>query len=117
MPPSLNRLLVVVTPKEPFAKWVARTDPKDKSPPTLADIRRESTAYLIEECVMEDEYPRALRRHFHEIFENELAGWYTLEETWPKIRSFTMFQDWFDFSFVSMINDLADEPLMVEEFD
>ena len=28
-----------------------------------------------------------------------------------------MFQDWFDFSFVSIINDLADEPLLVEEFD
>ena len=117
MPSCLNRLLVVVTPKEPFAEWVARTDPEDKSPPTLADIRREPTAYLIEECDMEDEYPRALKRHFRKVFENELAGWYTVEESWPKNRSFTMFKDWFDFSFVSMINDLADEPLLVEEFD
>jgi hypothetical protein len=43
MPPSLNRLLVLVTPKAPFAEWAARADPKDKSPPTLADVRREST--------------------------------------------------------------------------
>jgi hypothetical protein len=114
MPPSLNRLLVLVTPKAPFAEWVAHTDPKDKSPPTLADVRREPTAYLIEECAMEHEYPRALKRHFREIFENELAGWYTLEESWPRNRSFAMFQEWFDFSFVSMINDLADEKLMVE---
>jgi hypothetical protein len=117
MPPSLNRLLVLVTPKAPFAQWVAGTDPKDKSPPTLTDIRRESTAYLIEECVMEHEYPRALKRHFREIFENELAGWYTLEETRPKNRSFAMFQEWFDFSFVSMINDLAAGPLTIEQFD
>lgn len=116
MPPSLNRLLVLVTPKAPFAEWAARADPKDKTPPTLADVRRESTAYLIEECVMEPEYLRALKRHFHDIFENELAGWYTLEETWPKNLSFAVFQEWFDFSFVSMIHDLADEPLLVEEF-
>jgi hypothetical protein len=69
MPPCLNRLLVVVTPKEPFAKWVAGTDPRDKSPPTLADVRRESTACLIEECDMETEYQRTLRRHFRVIFD------------------------------------------------
>jgi hypothetical protein len=117
MPPCLNRLLVVVTPKEPFAEWVVGTDPRDKSPPTLADVRRESTAYLIEECDMETEYQRTLRRHFRVIFENELAGWYTLEETWPKNRTFAMFQDWFDVSFISMVNDLAAEPLIVEDFD
>jgi hypothetical protein len=51
------------------------------------------------------------------IFENELAGWYTVEETWPKNRTFAMFQDWFDVSFISMVNDLAAEPLIVEDFD
>jgi hypothetical protein len=98
MPPCLNRLFVVITPKKPFAEWVAGTDPSDKSPPTLADVRRESTAYLIKECDMETEYQRTLRRHFRAIFENELAGWYTLEETWPKNRTFAMFQNWFDVS-------------------
>lgn len=117
MPSCLNRLLVIVTPKEPFADWVAGTDPEDKSPPTLAEIRNEPTAYLVEECDMEDEYPRALKRHFGKIFENELADWYTAEEAWPKNRTFAMFKEWFDVSFVSVINDLAAEPLMLEEFD
>ena len=66
MPLCLNRLLVVVT----------GTDPGERSPPTLAEIRRELTAYLLEERDMEDEYPRAIGRHFCKVFSiiNDLAA-------------------------------------------
>ena len=37
------------------------------------------------------------------------------QETWPKDRSFATFQRWFDYSIHSMIFDLADGRLELEE--
>ena len=46
-----------------------------------------------------------------EIFEEQLAGWYTGASTWPPDRSYRAFRQWFDYQYHSMLVDLCDEPL------
>jgi hypothetical protein len=41
-----------------------------------------------------------------EIFEIELHAWYRDPKTWPKKRTPTMFDEWFEMEFHSMIIDL-----------
>ena len=47
-----------------------------------------------------------------EIFEEQLASWYSDTSTWPENRSFEVFSQWFDFQHHSMLVDLCDEPLI-----
>jgi hypothetical protein len=49
-----------------------------------------------------------------EIFEEQLAGWYTDASPWPRDRSFAVFCQWFEYQHHSMLVDLCDEPLIDE---
>lgn len=50
-----------------------------------------------------------LRDSCEEIFEEQLAGWYTDESVWPRDRGFHVFRRWFDYHHHSMVIDLSDE--------
>ena len=49
--------------------------------------------------------------HWEEIFEYELNAWMRDASTWPSNRTLTLFQQWFDVEFASMVFDLCEEPL------
>ena len=55
-----------------------------------------------------------LRDSCEEIFEEQLAGWYTDESAWPRDRGFDVFRRWFDYQHHSMLIDLSGEPLIGE---
>jgi len=72
----LNRAALILRYKQPFVDWINAAGPSPSSDPvSLAEVNQEHTVYLIE---VEDEEDLAhwLRRHHHEIFEEELNGWY-----------------------------------------
>ena len=84
---TLNRSAIVVKPKQPFLNWLHAADPAS-SELSLPDLVREPTIYLVPECDTDDEVVDVLRELCHEIFEEQLAGWYTDTATWPRDRSF-----------------------------
>jgi hypothetical protein len=45
----INRFVLVVRPRQPFADWVNTRPTKDERPYTLEDVRRIPMAYLIPE--------------------------------------------------------------------
>ncbi|MGB7584136.1 MAG: hypothetical protein WBM11_04755 [Terriglobales bacterium] len=110
---TLNRSAIVVKPKQPFLDWLHTADPTSGSL-TMRERLREPTIYLIPECDTNAEVDEALRVVCEEIFVEQLAGWFTVETTWPQDRGFEVFCRWFEFQHHSMLVDLCDEPLILE---
>ena len=109
----LNRSAIVVKPKQPFLDWLHGADPTSMHL-MLADLLREPTIYLIPECDTDEDVAEALRELCEEIFDEQLAGWYTDTSTWPRDRSYEVFCQWFDYQHHSMLVDLCDDPLIYD---
>ena len=109
--PTLNRSALVVKPKQPFLDWLHKADPTSLEL-TMSDLIREPTIYLIPECDTNEDLTDVLRELCEEIFEEQLAGWFTVTATWPRDRSFDVFCRWFAYEHHSMLVDLCDEPLI-----
>jgi hypothetical protein len=94
----LNRAALILRYKQPFVDWINAVDPSAASHGlTMADVDQERTVYLVE-VEDEDELARWLARHHEELFEEELQGWYTDPELWPRDRSLKTLQTWCSFS-------------------
>jgi hypothetical protein len=106
----LNRSALVIKPKQPFLDWLHTADPTSLHL-TLPDLLLEPTIYLIPECDTNEHVEEVLHELCEEIFEEQLAGWYTDKSRWPRDRSFEVFSQWFDYRHHSMLVDLGDEPL------
>lgn len=59
---------------------------------------------------------RSLRRKWEWILEEKLHSWHRDSQAWPQKRTYRLFREWFDVRLVSLVFDLADEPLFHEEF-
>ena len=108
----VNRCALIVRPKQPFVDWINAVEPT--SPVTLEQASDDPTIYLLPVCDTDQDFANVLRLIYEEIFEDQLWGWYTDPECWPKNRSFAVFSRWFDWEWHSMVVDLSGEPLMRE---
>ena len=50
------------------------------------------------------------------LFEHMLMGWVEDDSLWPEERSLAMFRDWFEIEIHTMVWDLSDEQLFVEDW-
>ena len=110
----INRSVLIVLPKQPFLDWLHTADLTSESL-TLEDLRHEPSIYLLPARDTEPDLEKCLKRVCRAIFEEQLDGWYRVEELWPPDRSITVFREWFEYRFHSMPIDLANEPLVWEE--
>lgn len=113
---TLNRSAIVVTPKQPFLDWLRAIDPTNADI-VLLELTEDPTIYLIPECDTDEDVAEALRDLYEEIFEEELAGWYTDESVWPRDRSFDVFRRWFDYRHHSMLMDLCDDEPLIRDIE
>jgi len=111
----INRVAVVVRPRQPLVDWVRFNDPQDPSI-TLDDAREDSTVYLLPGDADPPGYGDIVAEVWDSIFEQELASWYTDEDLWPQGRTLEMFWQWFECEFHSGIVDLTDAPLEDDGF-
>ncbi len=109
----LNRSAVTVRMKQPFLDWLnSLPDPPDC---TLELLNRDPPVYLLPFVDFQDQQEDLLEDFYDLIFEDRLAGWWTVEEDWPRDRTFKMFKEWFECKFSSIVQDLVDgEPLGLE---
>jgi len=111
---AVNRSAVVVVPKQPFLDWLHRVDPTSRAL-TLTDLASDPSIYLLPECDFESDLEKRLKKACQEIFEDQLDGWYRVEELWPEIRDFAIFRQWFEYQLHSVLFDLVEEPLAAED--
>lgn len=106
----INRAAVILKYREPAIRWINAADPYEDNPGmTRHAVNRERTVYLIS-----DEHAESLatmaswvERHYQDLFEAELEGWYTDPTLWPQDRTFRLFQTWFDVECHSVVVDMV----------
>ena len=59
--------------------------------------------------------PLRLRRHYKELFEEELYGWYTDAKLWPRDRSLKLLMEWCAMELNAVVVDFGDSPIEEED--
>jgi hypothetical protein len=111
----INRAALILRYKQPFVDWINAADPSPASHlVTLDEVNSERTVYLIE---VEDEPELAswLKRHYSEIFDEELFGWYMDPKLWPEDRSLKRLKEWCRFELNTVVIDFGDSPIEQDE--
>jgi len=108
----VNRAVLITIAKEPFIEWLLSLP--EPFHITLDEINEDRTAYLIPEYDDENQRDRIIKKIFGNIFENQLAEWWTREEEWPQKRDLRTFRKWFDLQFHTVVEDLVDDRLVDE---
>jgi len=56
-----------------------------------------------------------LKAHWRVIFKEELEGWCTDENTWPKSRNEALFRAWFKLELCTIVFDVGKTALKIED--
>ena len=116
---TLNRHLVFLVPKQPVLDWLASVDDEPGKPLTLEQLCDDNDGFLLPQNVT-DSHEQAVKwveKRWQMFFEHFLDGWVTDESLWPPKLSLKLFREWFDIQYHSMLWDLAELPLEVEDWD
>ncbi len=84
MLPMVNRVALIVRPREPYAAWANAVD--DDAEYDLAVHRNEPEVFLLPVWAADD-LAAAIAEHWNAIFEQELEAWCTDETAWPRKRT------------------------------
>ena len=116
---TVNRHLVTLVHNQPFLDWLLSADPNPATKITLAELRGDNEAFLIPDDVADgtEEAVKWVEKNWRMFFEHILSGWLTDENLWPKKMSLKMFREWFEVDYQSMVWDLGNVPLVVEDWD
>ncbi|MBL8696642.1 MAG: hypothetical protein JNJ88_21295 [Planctomycetes bacterium] len=64
-----------------------------------------------------DDLDLALAESWKRIFESELYAWHTDDNAWPRTRTRELFDEWFEVTLASTVEDLSPVELEVEYFE
>jgi hypothetical protein len=105
----LNRSAITITYKQPFIDWNNRLFP---DMPMQVNTIGESKTYLINQIY--DDAEKVIKKHYKEIFEEELEGICLDEEFWPEKRTFQLFNQWFTYEISDWVIDLSNQSMQSE---
>ena len=109
----VERAVALVRVKKPFLDWINSADGPANL--TLEIVNSESQAFLLPEHDTPEELEEIMEDLYKEIFEIELAGYYTNRSCWPEI-SYERFLDWYDIEVHSMVFDPYKGKIKKEKF-
>jgi len=109
---KINRMAVVVLPREALIDWVNTVDPDH--PVWFDSISDRGNVYLIPEFEAIEDAEDWVEDHYEDIFRNELMDWVADEDRWPPELTFEMFLEWFDLLFDVVAFDMVNEPIRKE---
>jgi hypothetical protein len=110
---TLNRAAFIIRPRQPYLQWAASID--DDAPSAAAELHKGVSIYLVPEHPTGTAETPPLEEYYEAIFAIELEAWSTDEGDWPKDRGLDTFNAWFQVLGESMVIDLAEEAVEVEE--
>lgn len=107
MIPVINRSVVLVLPKSPYADWALGLD-NDEPLFDLEQTRAEPVAFLVDENLDGVFEPSLyLQKHWQQIANHQFSSWSQNESTWPYLKSFAEFEKWFEYLVAEMAYDLG----------
>ena len=107
----INRSAFVVRPRQPFVEWRERLDGGGDEQST----EKEVSIYLVREDETGQEETPPLKEYYQRIFEAQLEAWCAEPGEWPQDRSLRVFEEWFEVVGESIVIDLEDSEIEVEE--
>lgn len=111
---ELDRIAVVLRPTEALLNWLTEQPNQDPSL-DLNDLCNDCTTLLIPGFTSPDEAFEFLEERYAALFDNELASLGVPAECWPNDRNFELFNEWFDVEFHSLVYDLVEEDVLIDE--
>ena len=116
----VDRHILLVTPREPFAEWVRSLEEfedmvEGKQRSGLDESIRMPATYLVPFSFNPDPVIAWVRDNFDTIFETELNGVTDKSESWPSDRTVEMFEDWFDLQLFDAPTVVVDGPFYLSE--
>jgi hypothetical protein len=119
---TLNRSVIILHYKQPFLDWLLSADPEPLDRLTLEELGQDGDAFLIPGDLSrypvnnEQDAIKWVEKRWRLFFEHCLNNWLTDESLWPEKRTLKMFREWFSIEYRSMVWDLANEPLILEDW-
>jgi len=107
-PPVVNRIAVIVKVKQPYIDWANSLPDRSDVVISTEELNKTPTAFLIPAYESNSSIERFLQKAKPRIFEQQLNGWCTEPEWWPKDRSAREFNKWFDIEISEMVFDLVE---------
>ena len=120
---QVNRALVVLRYKQPYIDWVkiAGEFPIEL---TLEEANDDSEAFLVPSFDSQmdpvdgtEDAVKWVEKRWRMLFEHILVSWTEDESEWPQKRTLIMFREWFDVEYRSIVWDMGNEPLMIDDFE
>ncbi|MBC2593525.1 hypothetical protein H5P28_04545 [Ruficoccus amylovorans] len=114
--PSINRSVVIITPKKAYIEWANSCATLEDEPEWGPDDLT-GNAYLMEENATgsDDEFRYYVEKHWRDIADEEFMAWCTVEDTWPELRNVADFERYFKWECRELVFDLADDDLVLED--
>ena len=112
---SIDRLVAIIKPRQPFLEWLKSLPDWDLEM-SLEELRDDCTALLIPEFGNNEEAKGHIETNYQVIFEMQLNSWYTEPTMWPEKRSLVVFRQWFDIEIHSIVIDTLSGIIMKEDF-
>ena len=109
----LNRCAITLTPKAPYIAWANSLDSEGGRYEDGPDDEGEPV-FLGPEVEQVDDARAFVLANFDFFFETYLEMWWLDAADRPESRTAEMFQEWFDVTISSMVEDVMDEPLILE---
>ncbi len=110
----LNRSVVIMKPRRPYLEWAKTDDAEGLAESVIENMRNEPQVCLLPEYEDPRSQRAVLDEYWPALFEAMLGCWLTDEALWPKNRTRTMFDEWFEIQMCSLVQDLyLDEPLEI----
>ena len=103
---NVRRSALVIKPKSPLNAWLKSIDPNG-----VEYTWEEGGVYLLPDFEEVKQMENWLKRHFDEIFSDQLKNWVVDERLWPQKRTFKMFKEWFGYSLHTMVWDPLEYPI------
>ncbi len=104
---NVKRSAMLLKPKKVFIEWLKSIDSIDENDQML----KEGDIYLLPDFEEIKQMEKWLKEYYDDIFTDQLNNWLTDEELWPQMRSFKMFQDWFEYSLHTMVWDTEEDDI------
>lgn len=99
--PLMSFGIVRIVGKQPYFDWINTLF--DDFELEEDDRFDQGISLMIDGEWLEDRVTKFVKMNHKAIFEYMLFSWYTDDDKWPKVLSYKRFNEWFDWSFNSMI--------------
>lgn len=102
--------------KQPYLDWVNSLDPTQSGSWTLEQLNEDNDTFMIPQFVDPRDSIKWVEERWYVFFDNMLFNWDADEAVWPEGKTLKMFHEWFDVQIHSLVWDMANEPLAVEDW-